>query len=216
MIFLSKSALEAKKREGTKQSIITKIRRDGGFPAVVYGKDKPTQSVYVNAIDFTKTIKDVGRNGIIHLQIDETAKEKVMLQDIQTDPLKGEVVHADFFIVDMKSDVDAEVAVHLIGESQGVKDGGILQQPLHHVSVKALPGDIPEKIEVDVTGLNVGDNIQISDLKDKGNFEFTDDEDTVVVSILPPTVEEKTESGEVQDGEDVKEVAAEATDEVEE
>lgn len=200
------TTLSATEREDLKRSATTKIRHSGAFPAVVYGKGKENTNVSLDAIAFTKAMREAGRNGILQLQIGTGNMEQVMLQDVQTDPLKGEVVHADFYIVDMKSEVDVEVTVHLIGESQGVKDGGILQQPLHQVSVRSLPGNIPEVIEYDISNMEVGDSLQIKDLKEGRQYEVTDDEDTVIASILPPQVEEVVESGEVQDGEDVEAV----------
>lgn len=194
--------LQANLREDTtKKSVITNIRKQGGFPAIVYGKDKPNKAISIDALDFMKVIKDVGKNGVIQLKVD-TEQDAVMLYDIQTDPLKGEVVHADFYRVDMSTEVDAEVAVHLTGEAQGVKDGGILQHPLHQVSIKSLPGDIPEQIDVDVSALEVGDSIYVKDLKGNNKYEIQDDDDTVIVSILPPITDAELESGEVQDSGD--------------
>jgi large subunit ribosomal protein L25 len=201
--------LEVKERKDLKNSTTTKIRREGNFPAVVYGKNKPNRTIYIDSTNFSKAIRESGRNGILNLKVGDSGAENVMLQDIQTDPLKAEVVHADFYIVDMNSEVDVEVTVHLIGEAKGVKDGGILQQPLHQVSVKALPNEIPEVIEFDISELEIGDTVQVSDLTGGGRYSITDDENTVIASVLPPNTEEKVESGEVQDGGDVQAVKEE-------
>lgn len=204
MIFLS-IVLEAKNRDNLKHSFTKGIRDSGYFPAVVYGKDKPNKNIYVEAVNFQKIMREAGRNGVLALKLEDNQKENVMLQDVQTDPLKGEIVHADFYIVDMESEVEADVTITLKGEAQGVKDGGILQQPLHQIAVRALPNDIPETIEIDVSEMEIGDSLQIADLKEARHYEFLDDADTTIVSILPPNNEEKLESGEVQDGGDVQE-----------
>jgi large subunit ribosomal protein L25 len=207
------TVLEARERQSVKHSTTAQIREKGRFPAVVYGKDKPNTNVDIDEIAFTKTLKKTGRNGIINLQVGPEVKEKVMLQAIQVDSLKGNVIHADFYIVDMKSKVNVDVAVHLSGEAQGVKDGGILQQPLYQVSVRSLPGDIPEAMEVNIESLLVGDTLLVSDLPHDSRFEILDDSETVIASILPPMTEAVVDSGEVQDGGELEENHGEVVEE---
>ncbi|WLR50906.1 50S ribosomal protein L25/general stress protein Ctc [Bacillus tianshenii] len=199
------NALKANVREDLKHSTTREIRQNGGFPAVVYGKNKPTKSISVTAVEFVKTIREVGRNGIIDLAIDGDTKERVMLHDIQIDPIKDEVVHADFFIVDMSSTVDVEVNVHIVGEAKGAQEGGVLDQPAHELSVRALPSDIPESIEVDVSNLEIGDTIQVKDLREGRQYEILDDEHTTIATVVPPTTEVEEDSGEVQSGEEAEE-----------
>ncbi|OEH92632.1 50S ribosomal protein L25/general stress protein Ctc [Bacillus solimangrovi] len=192
------NALKAKVRADLKHSNTTKIRKSGGFPAVVYGANKQSKAIAVETVEFTKTIKDVGRNGIIELNIEGNEKEAVMLHDIQMDPIKNEVLHADFFIVDMSSKIDVEVNVHIIGEAKGVKEGGVLDQPYHQLHVRALPTDIPESIDIDVSDLEIGDTVEVKDLKTGRQYEILDDENTTVITIVPPTSEEVEDSGETQ------------------
>ncbi|WP_374703471.1 50S ribosomal protein L25/general stress protein Ctc [Bacillus sp. Marseille-P3661] len=192
------STLSAKERSTFKNSSKTDLRREGKMPAVVYGKDKPNKHIYLNSVDFLKTLKESGRNGILKLQIDGGDTESVMLHDVQTDPLKGEVVHADFYIVNMSSKVDVEVNIHLIGEAQGVKEGGVLQQPLHQVSVRSLPTSIPPKIEIDISHMDIGDVIMVNDIQTDGKYEVLDDANTVIASILQPKLEKEVNTGEVQ------------------
>lgn len=188
------TVLTVKQRSGHKRSELTKMRESGSFPAIVYGRDKPSEMVYVEGISFTKAMRESGRNGILELKVENGADHKVMLQDLQTDALKGDVVHADFYIVDMNVNVDVEVAIHLNGEAVGVKDGGILQQPLHQVSVRAKPNDIPERIEVDITQMKIGDSLKIADLTAAKHYHITTEEHAVVASILPPIADEPNEA----------------------
>lgn len=204
------AVLNVKDRKDFKNSNTKGLRVNGQLPAVVYGKGKDNKTVYVDHIEFVKTFREEGRNAVISLGFENGQNESVMLQDLQTDPLKGEVVHADFYIVDMTQEVEANVFIHLTGEAQGVKDGGILQQPLHELKVKALPNEIPETIEYDISDLKVGDNLQISDLKAGRNYEFLEDEDTVIASILPPITEEVVDSGEKQSPGDEQELNEQA------
>ena len=90
---------------------------------------------------------------------------QAMLSEYQKDPVKHEMYHADFLIVDMSEEVQANVRVNLVGKASGVKDGGVLQQSLHEVTITAKPGDIPESIDIDVSDLEVNDTIYVSDIK---------------------------------------------------
>ncbi|CAG9623080.1 50S ribosomal protein L25/general stress protein Ctc [Sutcliffiella rhizosphaerae] len=193
------TVLHANERTDFKRSSRTKIRQEGLIPAVVYGNNTENKSIAVNSKDFIKTIRETGRNGIISLEIGSD-KRKVMLYDYQIDPLKSEeFIHLDFHVVNFKSEIDVDVNVNVTGNAAGVKDGGVLQQVLHAVSIKVLPNDVPDAIEVDVSELNVNDTITIGDLNNSGKYTFNHEEEEVLVSILPPRVEEVVDSGEVQE-----------------
>lgn len=198
------ATLNAQMREDLKHSNTREIRENGNFPAVVYGYKVDNQNISISYVDFLKTIREVGRNGVINLAVEgQSQKYPVMLHDLQTDPLKGEVLHADFIAVNMSEKVQVDVAVQLTGEAQGVKDGGVIQQTLHTVSVEALPSDIPEHIEVDVSHLGIGDSIQVEDLKSGSKYEINDEDSAVIVTVVPPQAQEDT-------GEPEEEAAAEA------
>lgn len=185
--------LKAVKRNNLQHSSTRGLREEGYFPAVTYGKEINSQPIAINTVDYIKAIREAGRNGILALDIEGGDKLEVMLQDIQVDALKGDILHADFVVVDLTSEVEVDVTVNIEGEAKGVKDGGVLQQPLHDLSIRALPGDIPEYITVNVDGLEIGDSIQVSDIK-AGNYEFTHDPNEVILTILPPTKEEEEET----------------------
>jgi large subunit ribosomal protein L25 len=191
------ATLKANERTGSQRSALRQLRKEGNIPAVVYGKGTESQSVYVNGIEFLKTIRENGKNGVISLDVNGSQKD-VMLTDYHQDHIKNEILHADFLVVDKSSKVNASVRVNLVGVAAGVKGGGVIQQPLHEVNITATPGNIPESIDVDVTNLQVGENMTLADVK-SGNYEINDDESTVIVSILPPKVEEEINSGEEQE-----------------
>ncbi|MCM3006910.1 50S ribosomal protein L25/general stress protein Ctc [Priestia koreensis] len=190
--------VKANERNDFKNSARRKIREGGNFPAVVYGNKVEPKAIYLDSAEFIKTIRETGRNGVLNLQV---GKEKfsVMLHDIQVDSLKNDIVHADFRVVDMSTEVDADVNIVLVGEAKGVKEGGVLQQSLHQVSVTALPNDIPSEIEVDVTDLEVNDTITLADLKASKKYTLNQDESEAIASVLPPQQEEVTDSGEEQE-----------------
>ena len=191
------AVLKANERTSTQRSTLRKLREEGNIPAVVYGRTTDSKSIYVDSIEFIKTIRENGRNGVISLDVGGS-QHSVMLTDYQEDHIKNEILHADFLVVDKSSKVHASVRVNLVGEAAGVKNGGVLQQPLHEVNITATPGNIPESIDVDITNLQVSENLTLADVK-TGNYEINDDENTVVVSILPPKVEEEINSGEEQE-----------------
>lgn len=185
--------LKATQREDLKHSATKKLREAGHVPAVLYGKEDKATSIAVNNIELVKTVRDEGRNAIISLDVENGKTVDVMLHEYQVDSLKDELIHADFYVVDMKEEMDVEVPLRLEGEAQGSKDGGVLQQPLYELQVRAKPADIPEEITVDVSKLEVGDTIALSDLPTSDVYEFTEDEDTTIATVVPPTEEEPEE-----------------------
>lgn len=185
--------LQAKKREDHTRAATKQLRREGFIPAVVYGKEKESYAVSVESISLLKTVRDEGRNAIISLDVEQGDTVDVMVHDYQTDPVKGDVIHLDFYIVDMKEEMDVAVALHLEGEAAGAKEGGILQQPLYELQVRAKPRDIPEEITIDISELGIGDSIAIQDIKVTGNYELTEDPDTTIATVLPPEAEEEEE-----------------------
>ncbi|WP_110114675.1 50S ribosomal protein L25/general stress protein Ctc [Bacillus sp. CGMCC 1.16541] len=197
--------LQANERKEFKNSARRRIREAGNFPAVVYGNKVDSTSIYLNSADFIKTIRETGRNGVLTLQVNSD-KYSVMLHDIQTDPLKNEIVHADFQVVDMSKELETTVNIVLVGEAAGTKEGGVLQQSLHEVTVKGLPQDIPSQIEIDVTNLGVNDTITLEEASVAKNIEITHDLTEAVASVLPPRQEEDIDSGEQQDSPDEEDV----------
>lgn len=177
--------LKVKKRSNETKSEAKSIRRSGGIPAVLYGRGVENQPVSVDSVDFIKVIREVGQNGVFNLDLDGTS-HSVMVHELQKDVLKDDIVHVDFYQVDMKAELDANVPIHLVGEPAGQRDGGVIQQTAREIMVRALPSDIPSQIDVNIGHLNIGDSILVSDLEVANKYEIKDDENEVIVSILPP------------------------------
>lgn len=190
--------LEAKERKDTPRSELKKMRKIGNIPAVVYGAKVESKPVFVSSADLTKTIRAVGRNGVISLDVGGT-KQDVILSEYQEDAIKKEIIHVDFLAVDKSSKITVDVRLALVGEALGVKDGGMLQQPMHQLSVTTTPDAIPPQIEVDVSNLQVGDTLFVRDIPTMG-MTINHEESEVVASILPPKVEEEINAGEQQEG----------------
>ncbi|HLR51938.1 MAG TPA: 50S ribosomal protein L25/general stress protein Ctc [Candidatus Avamphibacillus sp.] len=193
--------LNATLREDHKSSTTRKLRNEGQVPGVIYGKDKETKSIAVNSIELVKTVRDEGRNAIISLDIENNEPVDVMLHDYQMDVLKDELVHVDFFIVDMSEEMDVDVGIRLDGDAPGTKEGGILQQPLFELVVRAKPNNIPDEIVVDVSELNIGDVITVADLPKSDNYEILEEDDTTVATVTAPTEEDLEPSTEDESAE---------------
>lgn len=189
--------LKATKREDFRGSVTKELRSSGFVPGVVYGKDKEARAIAINNLELIKTVRDEGRNAIISLDIENDKKVEVMLHEYQMHPVKDELTHVDFYMIDLTEAMDVEVPVRLEGEAQGSKDGGILQQPLFELQVRAKPQAIPEEVVVDISALEIGDSITISDLPVSEEFEYTEEADTVVAIVLPPEEEEEETDEEV-------------------
>ncbi|MDQ0157778.1 50S ribosomal protein L25/general stress protein Ctc [Robertmurraya andreesenii] len=192
------TALQATERTEFRNSTLTKIRKEGNIPAVVYGNKVSSTSVYVNGADFLKKIREVGRNGVFPLDLNGK-QVNVILTEYQADPVKNEILHADLLAVDMSKEITADVRVNLVGEAAGVKDGGVMQLALHEVSITATPANIPSAIDVDVSHLQVGETITVGELSAGKEFQINHEAEQTIVSILPPKVEVEIDTGEEQE-----------------
>lgn len=186
------TVLKAAVREDLRGSRLTDTRLQGNIPAVVYGKKFGNKPVSVNGVDFIKTMRAEGKTGVFKIDIDGS-KTDVMIYDIQFDTLKNEVVHVDFYAADMNVEMDADVPVSLIGDAIGVKEGGVMQQAVYELSVRALPQELPDQIEVNVEELDVNDALLVKDLKVGDNYAINNELEEVVVSITPPDEEPEEE-----------------------
>ncbi|NHC42401.1 50S ribosomal protein L25/general stress protein Ctc [Bacillus sp. MM2020_1] len=193
------TVLQAKERKEFRHSALKAIRDTGNIPAVIYGAKVDNKPVSISSADLTKTIRQVGRNGVISLDVDGS-KQDVVLTDYQEDSIKKEIIHVDFLAIDKSSKINVDVRLVLVGEAAGVKDGGVMQQPLHQLAVTSTPDQIPQQIEVDVTNLQVGETLTIADILYQGTFTINHENDEVVASILPPKQEEEINAGEQQAG----------------
>ncbi|WP_432353756.1 50S ribosomal protein L25/general stress protein Ctc [Sporosarcina sp. A2] len=187
------TALQSEKRELTPQSGLRQLRHEGKVPSVVYGFNTESTSISVEERDLIKTIQQHGRNGAFKLDVDGK-KVDVMLSDYQADVLTGKVEHADFLAINMSEELEVDVAIQLTGQSVGEKAGGVVQQPLWEVKVKAKPSDIPEHIEVDVSKLDIGETIQVSDMREGAKYEILNEDEEIIVLISAPRTDAELEA----------------------
>ena len=207
---MKKPKLKVELRDNVGKEINKKYRREGIVPGVLYSPhDKENLLFKVEAIDLSKLLS-AKSHGLIDLEIDD-GKEKVsrlaIIKDVQYNSLKKQIIHVDFYGVTLKEKLTTEVDIELIGESIGVKDGGILQVELRKVEIECLPSDVPDSIIVDISNLKVGDHVSVGGMEVPEGVKALTELDRIVVAVVPPAkIEEVVEEGEEEiEGEEAKE-----------
>ncbi|MEK7504105.1 MAG: 50S ribosomal protein L25 [Patescibacteria group bacterium] len=191
---MSKHSLVSQIRTVTGRKVKA-LRKSGLTPAVVYGKKTKTESIQVNTKEFVKLFSQIGESTLIYL-----GDRPTLVRDVTYDAVTGLPLHVDFLQVDLKEKVKANVPVKLIGESPAEKEKlGVLVQQLEEIEVEALPTDMPEHIEVDVTILaEVDQAIHVKDLKISSKVEVLSDGGQIIAKIEPMAKEEPVAVAEVE------------------
>jgi len=186
--------LKAERRSATGRSAARKLKARGVIPAVIYGaKDKP-QPLQLSERDINAMLSHAsGENILVELEIDgDQSGRLALVQEIQHSPVRGDVLHIDFHSVSMDEKIHAEVPVETIGTANGVKNfGGLLEQNLRALAIECLPRDLPDRIVVDVSALNIGDSIHVRDLQLPAGVTTRMQPDLTAFSVLAPAVEEE-------------------------
>jgi large subunit ribosomal protein L25 len=194
------TTLNAEPRDSAHSRATRRLRRAGRIPGVLYGMGSDPKPLSVDARELRLAL--AGHGAVLDVALDgETAS--AVLKDSQRDPVRGDVLHVDLLRVDLNKPIEAQVALHLIGgeESPGVKEGGVLEHVTRELTVEALPNDIPEYIEHDVSHMEMLGTELLSAVTAPAGVTFKDDlEETVVASVTPPRVEEEPEEIEVETG----------------
>jgi len=206
--------LHAKAREERGKQLNKRLRTEGFVPAIVYKKGEDTVTLKIDRKELSKALHtEAGENVIIKLHVDLAKKRKertVIVKEIQRDPVKDFLLHVDFQEISLTETLKVKVPIAAKGESIGVKqDGGVLQHVLWEIEAECLPTNIPEKIELDVSGLKIGDTIHVKDIHPVEGVKILDDLEGVVFSVEhPKKVEEliaPPAEGELQEPEVIKE-----------
>ena len=194
-------------RENSGSAQSRRSRGEGNIPAVVYGLGMKPVSVEINAREFTNALKtEAGSNVIFNLEI---GKEKytALAREIQKHVYRNEFLHVDFIQVDLSQTVDADVQVNFTGIPMGVKEeGGVIQTVNSTITITALPTNIPTSLDLDISGLNVGDNLAAADVDLPEGVELANDEDdSILITItIPRAAVEEEEEIEGLEGEEVE------------
>lgn len=214
---MAENVLSAETRSQTGKGANRKLRVSGKIPAVIYGKGRDAQSVTLDpkALETLLHQSGAGLNTLIDLSV-AGRTDTVLVKELQRHPVYGSYVHVDFFKVDLTQKITVSVPIHFVGKARGVEFGGILDHPLRELEVECLPRAIPEFVEVDVSALEIGQAIHVSELRLPEGVEVKTDPALPVASVVLPAAEveaapvETVVEGEVAEGAEAAAAPAEA------
>jgi large subunit ribosomal protein L25 len=179
-----KTSLKAAPRARTGSGRLNQMRREGWLPSVIYGRGTENQNLKVDAKTFAELLAhSSSENILVNLDVEGAGTRLAFLQSVQHDPLTGAALHADFLAIDEKTEITAHIPAILTGEPAGVKAGGVLEQYVHAVEITCLPNDLPETIEIDVSGLGEGASLHIGDVTYPSGVRPTHAADVVIAHI---------------------------------
>lgn len=186
------------------------IRAGAEVPAVLYGGKGENEHLKLSANDISQTYQQAGESSLIDLSVDKADTIKVIIKNVQYNPINDKIIHVDFYRVDMKKPIDVEIPLEFIGDPKAVKDlGGTLIKSLESISANCLPGDLLENIEVDVSSLDTfNDSVKVRDLKIDEKIKVMNNPDDAVASVLAPRL--------IDEEEEKEEAAAEGEEEAKE
>ena len=214
---MAENVLSAETRSETGKGPNRRLRVSGKIPAVIYGKGRDALSVALDpkALETLLHKSGAGLNTLIDLSVSGRT-DTVLVKELQRHPVFGSYVHVDFFKVDLSQKITVSVPIHFIGKARGVEFGGILDHPLRELEVECLPRAIPEFVEVDVSALEIGQAIHVSELRLPEGVEVKTDPTLPVASVVLPAAEveaapvETVVEGEVAEGAEAAAAPAEA------
>ncbi len=208
--------VSAKTRTVASKGQLRQLRADGFVPGVVYGRKKDTIPVTVESKDLVSVMGQAsGMNTLVDLVV-EGGKDTVMVKELKRDILYHDrFTHVDFIRISLEDKLEVHVPIHLTGEPESIKDGGVVSHSLREVSLKCLPTEIPELLELDISGLAIGQSLTVADLVIPAESEMLADASEVIVTVLAPRIveEEVTEDDDDAVEGDAAEAGEEETEE---
>lgn len=193
--------LTARTRTTSGKGAARQLRRSGQLPAVVYGRRDETESLALDTHELSRLLSKIhAATTVIDLEVDGGEPRPVLIREIQRHPYRPQLLHVDFFEIRADVKIRVPVPVHLGGTPSGVEMGGMLQFLRHELEVECLPNEIPSGFEVDVSALEIGDSLHVSDVDARG-VEILEDETVTICTVVPPALEEEEEVDEELDEE---------------
>jgi len=186
-------------RTGKGKGAARKLRQTARIPGVLYGKGRDPVMLELDSREFMRAVANhAPSNIIVDLLVGAEGTVKTLIREIQLDPVSGSVVHVDLNQISLTDRIEVEVPIELQGIPTGVKNnGGLLQHPLRTLALKCLPQDMPDVIRIDVSGLEIGDSVHVSDLN-LVNVEILAEPETSLASVIPPVKAEEPTAAEVE------------------
>src|SRR5918995_1609440 len=206
--------LQAEPRNETGKGPAHRLRATGRIPAVLYGAGVDPTPIHVSALDLLHVFHAMGQASVlVDLKLD--GREYLTIaREIQRDLIRNRFIHVDFMAVRRDEKITVSIELHEVGDSIGVKAGGVIEHHLREVEVECLPANVPQRIGYDITNLKIGEAVRVGDLIPPEGVEFLTDPDTMVLAVVEPAVMD-TELDLAVAGEEVPEEAAEAAEEAE-
>lgn len=200
--------LDAEARTETGKGPARRLRSVGRLPAIFYGPETDPIMLSVDYLQLKRMLKGKSTETVVlDLRIDsdgERQSKKVMIKEVQRDPVTRDYLHVDFYEIAMGKELEVEIPIHLINIPMGVSNGGILEHTRRELRVSCLPGDMVDKIEMDVSGLDIGQSIHIRDVSLPPGLKLIDDVSLTIATVVAPST-----TAEVEEGAEVEEEAAE-------
>ncbi|MGH2794276.1 MAG: 50S ribosomal protein L25 [Actinomycetota bacterium] len=206
--------IQAEERAGTGKGVARKLRAVGKVPAVVYGRGMDPVAVAVDRMSLIRAFKtDAGRNVLIDLQFAGDT-HLTLARELQRDPVRGTILHVDFLKIARDVAIEVDVPIHIEGEAPGVKEGGVIEHHLWSVRVTCLPGNVPERLDADVSNMVIGDMLRVADLRvPEGVTVLTNPEDAVLGVVVPQILKVEEEvPAEAVEGVEGEEAVAEGAE----
>jgi large subunit ribosomal protein L25 len=184
--------IQIEPRETGTKGKAKRLRRDGKLPGVFYGPKAQTVPLEVDRKDFMSRVADLEGSHLIRIKSGSPllADKVALVKEMQFHPVTGEVLHADFYEVDLSAKIRVKVPLHFVGKAVGVVRGGILQPIVREVEVECLPMDIPEFFNVEVSELDIGDSLHVTELVMPEGVVAASESDLTLVTVVPPSIEE--------------------------
>jgi large subunit ribosomal protein L25 len=200
--------LQVQERERRGSADARRLRKQGMIPGVLYGKGKASYAICVPERELRRVLTGAGGlHAILDVVLEgQSTTHASILKEYQQDPIRGHISHIDLQEVRLDQPIQASVTVQLVGEPVGAKEGGVLSQVQREINVEALPMEIPEHIDLDVSGMAIGDTLRLADLAPMDGVTYLDNpEETVLATVTLPTREVEPEPEEVPEGEELPE-----------
>jgi len=180
--------LKAEPRAQIGKGAARKIRAGGRVPAVVYGHGVDPLHVSIDAKELFHLLHtDAGMNVLVDMKVN-TDNFLAMPREVQRDHIRGQFLHIDFLRIKRDERIGVEVPIHLIGESHGVKEGGVVEHHLWTLHIECFPQDVPTSIDADISALGINESLKVSDLEIPQNLTLLTSSDEVIVSVVPPQI----------------------------
>lgn len=181
--------LKAQPRSERGKGAARRARASARIPGILYGPAIEPVALVVDVRDMHQALQtEAGHNVLINLRLDSKTKYLTMLREVQRDPIRGDLIHVDFVNVARDVKIHAGVPVQLVGESRGLKEGGVVEHHLWEIAIQALPTEVPRAFEVDISRLGIGDHVRVAEIRVPAGVDLLTDPDEIIAAVVEPQV----------------------------